>query len=1146
MLFHRKMFAALLVGVACLVGYAAPFEDVLAEQSAKIREGKTSIPTLLAGYREAMRREPSNPKAYVLAAAAYDRPESRTLFEKAISLSPNYLPARVGFARYLLRQDREADAFVQFDKALASDPSNESLRIEAINAAVRAKRTTDAEQLVGTKDVLRIELINTLTDEQQFDAARNLLSRLSDRTTGPALAAEGRLTYLEAQSKKDADARTRGIELLLSSWRKSPELMLHYRMFYPRRSTVQTLTEAKRMSELKEVLEKGIALYPKEYALYEALWKLQFAPVKSDYAAERANVVSQVNSLIASKPAEPELLKVAALGYKMAEATTQADATNKRLVVEFPYSMPAQMIRRTEAVFEKDPNKKLTLLREFNRDIVSMPMYQEYFETLDKLNVPDAELLKGAKEFMDSTPYSHAVWYISEVFLRRGIFLDQLSVWLDQHAGIVNPPTNAWTARVRTMKGKLLLLKNKPNEAEALLRPLPGLELQGYSNVDKGKAQFFLAEVLEAKKQVPEAMELYAQSYAQSQHYIAEAGDSFRRLYQQLNNATAGMQTYLESREAMYQVAATTGIERGTKIDKPSPDFSMLSLTGERVTLASIKGKVAVVNFWATWCGPCIKELPHFQEFHEKMKGDPGVVVLAVTTDENRALVQPFISKNKYTFTVLYDEGLKSELGIRGIPATFVIDPKGIIRLRMIGFNNNEPLVPYLTKLVQQYREPQTAQAPTPSRAKEAFQSVDRVPKRAMTDAEWRAKKKEAAIAALATLVAPPSGDDLYYVGMLEVMAEKWRPAVEHLRALQALPETTNHEARMNRLLSKQTLQEAFLKGGFKEEGEKYYEKDPVSLAIFVSMEGDQERTLAIYEKYLASNPPPERQRMTKSLILITLGSMNRRDEMATRLEAYRADLTPNALVNSYSTLARLYAEAGDEKKAELYTQKLFDYGKQSKDGKAVDGPVTAHINWQIKRLEAANDPGKLNDFIHYVKTEFANNKSVMGNLESREVFRRVLNQPAKELEVAYFVNGTKTDLKSLKGKVVMLDFFAHWCGPCIADFPVVRDLQQRYEKRGLAILGLTGVYGYYQGDKALTPEQEVEQMRVHFAKEYQVTWPMLFATTKTNDTNYGVGYIPHLVLIDRNGIVRFAKVGRSDEKELEAQIQKLLSEASN
>ncbi len=310
-------------------------------------------------------------------------------------------------------------------------------------------------------------------------------------------------------------------------------------------------------------------------------------------------------------------------------------------------------------------------------------------------------------------------------------------------------------------------------------------------------------------------------------------------------------------------------------------------------------------------------------------------------------------------------------------------------------------------------------------------------------------------------------------------------------------------------------------------------------------MSGDQQRTLSIYESYLASNPPPERARTTKSLILITLGSMKRADEMAKRLEIYRADLTANSIVNNYSTLARVYAESGDEARSKIYTQKLLDFGKQSKDGKAVDGPVNAHINWMIKRLEEANDPSKLNDFIHSVRTEFAGNKSVISNLDSREKFRAVLNHPAKELEIDHFVGGERVDLKTLRGRVVLLDFFAHWCGPCIADFPIVRDLQQRYEKRGLTVLGITSVYGYYQGQKSLTPEAEVAQMKSHFAKEYQVTWPMVFGLTETNDENYGVGYIPHLVLIDRAGIVRFAKVGRSNHQELEAQIVKLLEETS-
>ncbi len=122
--------------------------------------------------------------------------------------------------------------------------------------------------------------MNTLIDTKQFDAAKSELKSISS-SGGEAIAAEGRLVYLPAQATNYRAGRDRGLDLLLESWRQSPELLLHYRMSYPRRSTVQTLTEMRRTKELREVVEKGISLFPNEYGLYEALWKLEFATVSS-------------------------------------------------------------------------------------------------------------------------------------------------------------------------------------------------------------------------------------------------------------------------------------------------------------------------------------------------------------------------------------------------------------------------------------------------------------------------------------------------------------------------------------------------------------------------------------------------------------------------------------------------------------------------------------------------------------------------------------------------------------------------------------------------------------------------------------------------------------------------------------------------
>lgn len=431
-----------------------------------------------------------------------------------------------------------------------------------------------------------------------------------------------------------------------------------------------------------------------------------------------------------------------------------------------------------------------------------------------------------------------------------------------------------------------------------------------------------------------------------------------------------------------------------------------------------------------------------------------------------------------------------------------------------------------------------------PIDAKTAFERADRVPQGEMTTAEWTRAKQDIAVEALAALPDEATGEDRYYVGMLERLAGRWEPASRHLQNYLTAPETGQHENRMNRLSATTALRDAFIQGGLVDEAERHYASDPIALALFVSRLGDDERTLQIYDEYLASDPPPDRARTTKSLIVITLGSMNRADEMADRLDEFFDVLTPNNIVNAYATLTRLYVEGGERAKGESYRGRLFDYALAADDAKSVDGPTNAHINWTIARLESAGDAGALNDFLYRVRTDLAGKPAIMANLDSRDVFRDVIGRPAPELEIAHVVGGSTVTLESLRGRVVLLDFLAHWCGPCIAGFPMVTDLQSRYETEGLTVLGLTGVYGYYRGERPLTPDEEVARMRDHFVDEFDVTFPLLFGLTDANNDQYGVSYIPHLVLIDRSGVVRFAKVGSGDPRELEQEIRQLLAES--
>lgn len=129
------------------------------------------------------------------------------------------------------------------------------------------------------------------------------------------------------------------------------------------------------------------------------------------------------------------------------------------------------------------------------------------------------------------------------------------------------------------------------------------------------------------------------------------------------------------------------------RIGKPAPDFSAKNLAGETVQLAQLKGKVVVLDFWATWCGPCKAAFPYVQKVFEKYKDNSDVVILAVNTWENESgaarekLVKKFLEDQKYTFPVVYDEAsVVEKYKVEGIPTQFFIDRKGVIQFKAVGF----------------------------------------------------------------------------------------------------------------------------------------------------------------------------------------------------------------------------------------------------------------------------------------------------------------------------------------------------------------------------------------------------------------------------------------------------------------------------
>lgn len=135
---------------------------------------------------------------------------------------------------------------------------------------------------------------------------------------------------------------------------------------------------------------------------------------------------------------------------------------------------------------------------------------------------------------------------------------------------------------------------------------------------------------------------------------------------------------------------------------RQAPDFALTTLAGETISLSSYSGKVLLIDFWATWCPPCVKEIPHFVELYDQYSGE-GIEILGVSVDRGGpTVVKKFMEKNEVQYAVAMAnmEMVDAYEAYGGIPTTFIIDRQGKVVEKVIGYRDKKFFEDHIKKLL--------------------------------------------------------------------------------------------------------------------------------------------------------------------------------------------------------------------------------------------------------------------------------------------------------------------------------------------------------------------------------------------------------------------------------------------------------------
>jgi thiol-disulfide isomerase/thioredoxin len=454
-----------------------------------------------------------------------------------------------------------------------------------------------------------------------------------------------------------------------------------------------------------------LELYPDNYEASAALWRVMMRLEPGDETTEK--VKSDLERVYGKNQGDETALELLLPWFEQTGQMERADRLRKVATDLNPTGEVARSSARSRVLAERDHAKRIVLVEEYiSRFEPTGPDLETWRTTLTTACIRSGNYDKAADvlavmEKPRPSSYNAMAWPLIEKGedLEKAVGWAKTGVDLMRKEGDLHKPSflseKDWKRRSGYQLASILdtyaygeYKLGRLDEAEKAFEESYTLA-GGAAEIGEHLTECYL-ENGKPEKAMKIADELVRKGLS-NEKIVALYGTA----YVAANGSEEGFSQRLADARAHALEEAKKELGKNL-VNEPAIDFALKDLQGKTVRLSDLRGKVVVLDFWATWCGPCKRSFPYLQkiyEIYERYKANDQIAILAVNTwervkkEDREATVKKFITENKYTFPVLLDTDVVSQYGVEGIPTKFVIDREGMIQFKSIGFEGGDKMM---------------------------------------------------------------------------------------------------------------------------------------------------------------------------------------------------------------------------------------------------------------------------------------------------------------------------------------------------------------------------------------------------------------------------------------------------------------------